>query len=316
MAFTQLDLRKAVNKVYMMAHNSHYRYGDSHAMPPCSDGVISCDRLIARALWDLGYHDQPYKNGSTCGMTVCDMDTYLLEKGWRKVLKTMYLTHGDVVLMSPTSKTPTQGSKIDASWHTFLIDQFYSKNKIWKYDTGSQQKIQQNQPFINVPLNEWGISKSFYAAYRCPLPDAKIEEGNYIIHSSMDDNYVIDVADGSVESKANIQLYKKNGTEAQVFKIKPMGDGTYKITNIKSNLCFDIESGSMQDSANIRQYKDNGTQAQRFFIQRTSDGYVEFINRKSGLVIDVSGGIVAKRQNIKQSGANDRLSEKWRLEKV
>lgn len=314
--FDSMDLRVAVRDVYVTAHNGGYRYGDSHTLPPCNDRIISCDRLIARALWNLGYTDQPGKPGTTCGMTVTNMDGYLIAKGWRKVLKTMYLTHGDVALFAPGTSTPPQSTAKNAAWHTFLIDQYYNKNKIWKYDTGSQERIRQSQPFVNVPLNEWPASRSFYAAYRCPLPDAGIKTGDYIIHSSINDDYVIDVSDGSTEARANIQLYKKNGTAAQVFHIDSLGGGLYKITNKQSGMVFDVAGGSVEPDANVQQYKDNGTDAQRFFIQDTPDGFVELINRKGGLVLDVDQGIAAKRQNIKMSGANDNPSEKWRLEKI
>ena len=49
----------SVASVYQMAHDNGYEYGNSNSLPPCDDGFIACDRLIARALWDLGYTDQP-----------------------------------------------------------------------------------------------------------------------------------------------------------------------------------------------------------------------------------------------------------------
>ena len=40
------------------ARANGYRYGNSTAEDPTTDGTISCDRLIAKALYDLGYDEQ------------------------------------------------------------------------------------------------------------------------------------------------------------------------------------------------------------------------------------------------------------------
>lgn len=47
----------SVDKVYHMA-NHRWQYGDSNATPPCEDGFISCDRLVSRSLWEIGFTDQ------------------------------------------------------------------------------------------------------------------------------------------------------------------------------------------------------------------------------------------------------------------
>ena len=63
--FSAEDLVDAVAGVYQMAHDNNFQYGNSVTLPPCEDGFISCERLIARALWDLGITDQP--NGGVLG---------------------------------------------------------------------------------------------------------------------------------------------------------------------------------------------------------------------------------------------------------
>ena len=55
----------AVAKVQETARKKKYVYGDSRSAVPTADKKISCDRLIAKALYDLGFHDQ-----QTGGITV------------------------------------------------------------------------------------------------------------------------------------------------------------------------------------------------------------------------------------------------------
>lgn len=144
--------------VYQMAHNGRYRYGDSHATPPCADGVISCDRLVARALWNLGYQGQP-----AGGITVLNMESYLTRWGATKIAKESDIAAGDIVLMRQNGQaTPT------AAWHTFVVTAVTrsgSVTRINKYDMGSQERINSPQPFVNVPVNQWS-NKSFYCAFR------------------------------------------------------------------------------------------------------------------------------------------------------
>lgn len=166
-AMNASQILNATKAVYEMAHNRRFNYGDSHALPPCDDGLISCDRLVARALWNLGYQAQPKG-----GITVINMEAYLLNWGFRKITDANSLMPGDIVLMRNASTIPNAG------WHAFVISAFTSQNKISKYDcggaVGDNWRINAVQPFTNVPLNEWGGGRAFYAAYRVNSKDEYI----------------------------------------------------------------------------------------------------------------------------------------------
>ena len=47
-----------------------------------------------------------------------------------------------------------------------------------------------------------------------------LEDGVYTIHSSINNNYVVDVNGGVAKNGSNVQLYTSNGTNAQKFKVK------------------------------------------------------------------------------------------------
>ena len=42
-----------------------------------------------------------------------------------------------------------------------------------------------------------------------------LPDGTYIISSALDLTKVLDIVGGSTENRANVQLYERNGTEAQ-----------------------------------------------------------------------------------------------------
>lgn len=148
-------LINAVGNVYQMAHNGRYKYGDSHAVPPCSDGLISCDRLVARALYNLGYVNQP-----AGGITTINGMGFLVKWGFRKITSIYDLKAGDIVIFSDGTNSP------NAKWHWFVLTAYDGPNTVSKYDCGAQWRIDAQQPFVNVPLNEWGGNKRFYCAFR------------------------------------------------------------------------------------------------------------------------------------------------------
>lgn len=149
----------ATGAVYQMAHNLHFTYGDSQTAIPCADHKISCDRLIFRTLWNLGYRDQ--RKG---GETVCTMETWLLKHGWYKITDPNKLQAGDIVLFRNANTTPNAG------WHTFLLTDFKSQGDVSKYDCGAQWRIDSAQPFRHVPLNQWNGVRWFYCAFRIGKP--------------------------------------------------------------------------------------------------------------------------------------------------
>ncbi len=130
---------------YAKAHN--YHYGDSHGVPPTSDGLISCDRLASKALWDIGYTDQ--RKG---GEVVSTLDSYLTSHGWKKSTNINDAKYGSIILVSHSG---TSGSP----YHAFVVNS-YSNGNMTTYDEGAEWRIHANQPFNN----NWGQS-SIYGVY-------------------------------------------------------------------------------------------------------------------------------------------------------
>ncbi len=58
------------------------------------------------------------------------------------------------------------------------------------------------------------------ASYRYAYP-----EGDYIIASAADPNYVLDLSGGGTATYTYFQMYERNDTPAQIYTVKNMGDG-------------------------------------------------------------------------------------------
>ena len=150
-----------VASVYQMAHDGNFTYGNSEVDPPCDDSLISCDRLVARALWNLGYRDQ-----KTGGMTVYEEEEYLTSHGFIRIDDQADLRRGDIVMQDNG-----QGGEVNWHWHTFVLVSYDPETTACqKYDCGhytpeGEERIQCDQPFDTV-LADFGDERNFYCGFR------------------------------------------------------------------------------------------------------------------------------------------------------
>ena len=157
-------LRAAVTGVYETAHTLGWRYGNSETLPPCADGIISCDRgAVSRPLWILGFHDQ--QQG---GENVGSLDSWLVRHGFNRSYDPNDVRKNSIVLMRHVSEPAP-----DWKGHAFFVLE-NNNGMVWKYDFGSQARIDSEQPFY-APLNEWAGKYEFYAVYWWPeAPDNSV----------------------------------------------------------------------------------------------------------------------------------------------
>lgn len=137
------------------ARKDNWNYGNSKSIIPCDDKNISCDRMVSRALYNLGYTDQ------RAGGEVCiTLPAWLNSHGWKMVSNVNEIKPGAIVAVR----------KKDISYidHVFVVSEYNPKTGYCsKYDCGSQARINTIQPFKNVKLLEWS-NKVFVAAWNVP----------------------------------------------------------------------------------------------------------------------------------------------------
>lgn len=158
MSITVTKFLKAVKNVCDTARINGYKYGNSTAMPPTSDKIISCDRMIAKALWDLGFKDQ-----TAGGITIGNMEKWLKNHGWEYSTKTSAIKKGSIVMVKGAGKSNFS--------HTFVVVSYNAKTRVCtKYDCGSKTRIDTVQPFKN---EGWGYQADVKVFN---LPVVKTEE--------------------------------------------------------------------------------------------------------------------------------------------
>ncbi len=137
----------------------------------------------------------------------------------------------------------------------------------------------------------------------------------YYIASALNTNQVLDVSGGSHYNGANIQLYEKNGTDAQLFKIvRSSEEGYYNIVNKGSGKVLDVEGGRTESGTNVQLYEQNGTQAQQWqLLLKSGSNDNLYIVSHCGKFLDACGGYSCNGTNIWVYDGNYTISQEFIL---
>ena len=142
-----------------------------------------------------------------------------------------------------------------------------------------------------------------------------IEDGTYIIETKMDNSKVLDVAEGSKNNSANIQIWQNENVNQQRFKITYNSEGYYKIEAVHSKKVLDVQDGAMTSGTNVQQYEWNNSDAQKWVIEKNADGTYSFRSILNGYYLDVDGGKSTKGTNVQVYAKNNTDAQKFILEK-
>lgn len=150
-------------------------------------------------------------------------------------------------------------------------------------------------------------------------PTQTIDDGNYIIHSALDNNKVLDVYMGRTTNYTNVQLYDVANyrNNAQIWNIKYLGDGYYSIsTLLDSNKVLDLQNNDAVNGGNIQIFDSNGTDAQKFIIKDSGDGYYNILTANNYKYLDVDNASTCNGTNIQVYQGNGTNAQKFELEKI
>ena len=141
-------------------------------------------------------------------------------------------------------------------------------------------------------------------------------EGLYTIHALVGGLTMVEVADGSFEKSADVQIVADNDKNWQKWYLVKKGDW-YQICSAQSGMNLDVKGGKNVNSTNVQQYSKNSTDAQlwKFVSTGDKDGSV-YIVSKLGKYLDVRGGNPSYGTNIQIYESNKTKSQKFILTKT
>lgn len=172
---------------------------------------------------------------------------------------------------------------------------------------------------------------SFIKNYTFEMPDSDVIENavstytalqtgkTYVFRSKINTAYAMDINNGSLMEGANLQLYKANGTEAQMFTVVRYELGGYYLVNYKSGLYLtalntnDWNSITQEalmpgDERQVWQIKYNDEDKTYTFINCATGG--------NGKAIDLYGGLVFNGNRIIDYHQNDTAAQRWVVEEA
>jgi arabinoxylan arabinofuranohydrolase len=156
----------------------------------------------------------------------------------------------------PVVEEPVQVDTVDEGWY------FIKNPSTGKYLTASGNSVPFNV-IISTGYQEdnqkWKVTNA----------------GNgYITLTSGLGDYMLDVANGSANNDANIQVYSAYGGDAQQFKLVEYGSGEFAIVTKSSNdgKAVDIANNGYTDGTNVLQWTNSGKSNQIWVFEKIGGG--------------------------------------------
>ena len=139
-----------------------------------------------------------------------------------------------------------------------------------------------------------------------------VPQGYYTVRNA--GGMMLDIAGSSLSSGANVQVYKANGTAAQVFRFKPLGNGFYRIISDASGKVISVKGASNASGANVIQQSAKKSSAQIWRATMREDGGIQFVNKASGKVLEAASGGKKSGANVRQATLIDaEAAQGWAL---
>lgn len=144
----------------------------------------------------------------------------------------------------------------------------------------------------------------------------QLEEGFYTFSTALDTTKALDIRWGSNEIGANVQIYGKNHSLAQIFYVSPTSDGYYQIKPACSGYVLDVANGRAFLGASVWQWGENGTDAQKWEFEFAGEDIVSIKSKLGSYYLDVESGKTDNGTNVRLWGWNNTLSQKFKPEKL
>lgn len=150
-----------------------------------------------------------------------------------------------------------------------------------------------------------------------PIQGTKtLNDGTYIIRSSINPIFALDVYGALNTNGANVQLYEYTIDKQKKFKVTYLGDGCYSLVAMHSNKSLTIKDASFEKGANVYQWEQDGSDSQKWIIKDAGNGYYNIISKLSGFYIDVHNGIANNYTNLQMCDGNGMAAQKFRFDRV
>ena len=138
-----------------------------------------------------------------------------------------------------------------------------------------------------------------------------LADGSYRLHTANSSSASLDVRNGGKANSTPVQLYRANGTAAQVWRVSHDEKGYVTLTGAGSGKALDVAGANASQGAAVGIYDRNGTWAQKWVAVRDGSGVRLVSALDDSLVLDVQGGSTANGAKVQLYGANGTGAQRW-----
>ena len=143
-----------------------------------------------------------------------------------------------------------------------------------------------------------------------------LADGSYRLHTANSSSASLDVRNGGKANSTPVQLYRANGTAAQVWRVSHDEKGYVTLTGAGSGKALDVAGANGSQGAAVGIYDRNGTWAQKWVAVRDGSGVRLVSALDDSLVLDVQGGSTANGARVQLYGANGTGAQRWTFVKT
>ncbi|MFD0704705.1 RICIN domain-containing protein [Alloscardovia venturai] len=152
-------------------------------------------------------------------------------------------------------------------------------------------------------------AQKFYLASTQSLTDNQTVK----IVSALNTSKSLDIESASSNDGLPIRLWGWNGSNAQLYIARQVGNGTFTLVNKSSGKVIDVAWNNTDNGASIDQYSSNNTSAQQWIVRKNTDGTYSFQGRGSGKFMEVPGANSTSGSYVKTYVGNGTTAQNWRV---
>lgn len=122
----------------------------------------------------------------------------------------------------------------------------------------------------------------------------------------------LDVSGASRADGANVQVWTRNDTGAQKWRLSAGGSG-WQLLNCRSKKALDVDNAGSADGTNVQQWSSYGNAAQTWSVEYAGGGAYKLVNAGAGKPLDVAGAGGWDGANVAVWSDNGTLAQRFRL---
>ena len=203
---------------------------------------------------------------------------------------------------------------------TYTVEEVYLGDEYFNYDLDDEYVSWNNGTQNGTGLTsmvEVTRQRSYNTSSKnSVIKDDKkiIDDGIYEIGTALNSNFALDVSYAYSYDCANVAIHTKNKTLAQMFYVKYLGNGLYRIIYTGADNSLDVNGGVVADGTNVQIYTSIDSNTQKWKIESTGDGYYYIKTAlNTNYCLDVNSGVAADMTNVQIWSSNTSNAQKWKF---